>query len=390
MIERRMKAKLEELARKFPVVAILGPRQSGKTTLAKETFPNHTFISLEDYDLRKSAEEDPRRFLSIYEKGEGLVIDEAQHVPELFSYLQTEVDRNATPGRFVLTGSQNFLLNQHISQTLAGRVAFVTLLPLSIGELQESGHLSSSIDGTMFKGGYPRIHAYDIPPSDWYPNYIRTYLERDIRDLAHVRDLGQFQRFVKLCAGRTGQLLNLTDLARDAAISPNTARAWIGMLEASYVIFLLQPHHNNFSKRLVKSPKIYFFDIGLVCSLLEVDDVSQVGTHYLRGALFESFVISELIKCRFNEGRRKNCFFWRDTSGHEVDCLIEKGGELYPCEIKSGATVRDDFFSGLKFWCRVAGKPEDSGMVIYGGDHPHQRKQGRVLSWRQLEEFYAN
>ncbi len=389
MYPRDLTIKLKSAATQFPIVSLLGPRQAGKTTLAKETFPEYKYVSLEDLDNRAFAEDDPRNFLTTYSNGEGVIIDEIQHVPSLFSYLQTHVDTTQLVGKFVLTGSQNFLLNEKISQTLAGRVAIFTLWPLSIDELKRVDKLPRHYEALLFSGCYPRIYAQEMLATDWYPNYIRTYLERDVRQIQNIGDLRHFQTFMKLCAGRVGQMLNLSDLARDCGIAPNTAKAWISILEASYIIFLLSPHHANFNKRLIKSPKLYFCDTGLCCSLLGIESESQISSHYLRGGLFEALIISEMIKKRLNLGLVPNVYFWRDQVGHEIDCIYENGSKLTPIEIKSAKTIKQDFFSDLEYWCKLAGLDPESAVLIYGGDELQKRKHARVLGWQHTAEILS-
>ncbi|MGE5598511.1 MAG: ATP-binding protein [Bacteroidota bacterium] len=385
MIKRSIAGKLLSLAGKFPVVALIGPRQSGKTTLVRSLFAHKAYVSLEDPDRREFARSDPRGFLRAWP--DGAVIDEAQRAPDLFSYMQSIVDERAVPGLFVLTGSQNFLLQESLSQSLAGRVALLRLLPFSLDELDAAGYELNAPETYLFKGFYPRIYDRDIPPTDWYPNYIQTYLERDVRLLKNVTDLDAFQRFLRLCAGRIGQILNLSSLGDDCGISHNTARAWLSVLEASYIVFLLRPHYRNFSKRLIKTPKIYFYDPGLACSLLGIEDRQQLATHYLRGGLFESMVIADLIKHRFNQGRESNCWFWRDQSGHEVDCLLEAAGSSIPIEIKAGKTASPDFFAGLQYWRSLAGIPADRSYVIYGGDDDLALQSGNLVSWRRTSSI---
>jgi uncharacterized protein len=387
MIQRDIEPKLRQLAQKFPVVAILGPRQSGKTTLAKKTFSHYKYISLEDFDAQRLANTDPRTFLELYAQEQGVILGEIQNTPQLLSYIQTEVDRSEKHGFFILTGSQNFLLNEAISQSLAGRVAILTLLPLSISELKQADMLPQNSRAMIFKGGYPRLYAHNLAPEDWYPNYIRTYLERDVRQLKYVGDLSQFQLFMKLCAGRIGQLLNISSLANDCDIPMVTANEWISLLEQSYIIFLLQPHFKNFNKRLVKTPKLYFYDTGLASFLLEIESEKQLATHYLRGGLFESFIISELMKLRFNQGRIPHLYFWRDKMGHEVDCIVGYGGKLFPVEIKSGQTINQDYFKELDYWVELAGEDAGRRYCIYAGAESQNRTLVTVLKWQDLEKI---
>jgi len=385
VIKRQIQEKLIQLSGQFPVVAVVGPRQSGKTTLVKMTFKGKSFLNLEEPDTRLFAQNDPRSFLSSSESG--LIIDEAQRVPDLFSYIQSIVDENKAPGRFIITGSHNFLMQEKISQTLAGRVAILTLLPFSIDELRGEDTLEN-FSTYIFKGFYPPIYDRKIEPSDWYPNYIRTYLERDVRLIKNIPDLNSFTLFVKLCAGRIGQLLNLSSLAVEAGISVNTAKSWLSVLEASYIIYRLEPHFQNFNKRLVKMPKLYFYDTGLACSLLGLESVTQINTHYLVGSLFENLVLSDLIKYKMNFGLNNNFYFWRDKLGREVDCLIESGLEKIIIEIKSGKTINEDFFYGLKFYKDLAGEKNIFSYMIYGGEKTEVRSAGKVLPWSKLATIF--
>lgn len=384
MIKRELESKLLELANKFPVVSVTGPRQSGKTTLLRVSFPEYTYTSLEDPDTRIIASEDPRSFLA---RSERMIIDEIQRVPELFSYIQTLTDQTGISGQFIISGSQSFLLNKDIAQSLAGRVAVLRLLPFSYSELRNADINFSSYEQLIFKGFYPRIYDKGIEPADFFPSYIQTYIERDVRLLQNIRDLNLFIRFMKLCAGRTGQLLNMNSLANDTGVSVNTVKSWISVLEASFIIFLLQPHHKNFNKRLVKMPKLYFFDTGLACSLLDIETASQLETHYLTGGLFENFVISELIKSRYHSGLRNNCYFWRDHKGNEVDCLIEKAQKLIPVEIKSARTFTKKLFTGLNYWSKISANEKKETFLVYGGDSDRLIEENRIIAWKNIDEF---
>lgn len=385
MIERSAHHTLFRLARGFPVVAMTGPRQSGKTTLAKMAFPNKPYLSLEDPDMRALAESDPRGLLARFP--DGAILDEAQRAPELFSYLQTRVDADSRAGLFVLTGSQQFGLLSGISQSLAGRVGLVQLLPFSAEELKAAKCLPGNLDELLFRGLYPPLYDRDIQPGDWYAGYMTTYIERDVRQLINVRDLSTFQRFVKMCAARTGQLLNLSSLASDCGISHNTAASWISVLEASYIIHLLRPHHRNFNKRLVKSPKLYFWDVGLAAWLLGIREVGQIAFHAQRGALFETFVVAEFLKARFNRGLPSNLFFWRDSKGLEIDLVIEEGETLTPVEIKSGQTIAPDFLDGLKRWAALSGTEKHPVWLVYGGDKEMIRGLATILPWNDFRRF---
>lgn len=386
MIKRKLHNRLLNFASKYPVVSIIGPRQSGKTTLVKYSFPEKSYVSLEEPDTREFAQTDPRGFLASYP--EGVILDEIQRAPELFSYIQTIVDEMNQPGMFILTGSNNYLLQENISQTLAGRVVILTLLPLSMEELSPAGYEIDSLEDILFTGLYPRIFDQQIEPEIWYSNYIQTYIERDVRLIKNISDLSTFQRFIKLCAGRTGQILNLSSLGNDCGITHGTAKSWISILEASFVVFLLQPHYKNFSKRLIKQPKIYFFDPGLASSLLGIENKAQLNTHYLKGGLFETFILSELHKYRFNRGLKPLLYFWRDNHGNEIDCIIESGDKLTPLEIKAGKTINKDFFKGLLYWQKIAANDTGQGFIIYGGDSMQKREQGQVISWRHINTVY--
>jgi len=388
MIKRDMTKKLKDMACKFSVLAILGPRQSGKTTLVKDVFKKHKYVLLEDLDVVEMAESDPRGFLEMYHNKEGIIFDEIQNVPSLLSYIKTYVDEYKKPGYFVLTGSQNFLLNQAISQTLAGRISLFTLLPLSINEMEKAKRLPEKIEKAIFWGCYPRIYDEGLEPTDWYPDYIKTYLERDVRQIKNVTNLTTFQRFVKLCAGRIGQLVNFTSLGNDCGISTSTAKEWFTVLEASYIMFSLQPHYRNFSKRLVKSPKIYFYDTGLACSLLGIKTSEQVDSHYLRGGLFESYMLSDLMKQFYNKKMEPPMYFWRDKMGHEVDCIIQDGQDLTPVEIKAGKTVTQSYFTGLDYWNSISGSDPKSSYVIYAGDQLQKRSNGTVIGWKKLPKYF--
>ncbi len=385
MYQRNIKKKLISIAKQFPVVALLGPRQSGKTTLVKSLFPEYAYTNLENINQKDLALTDPLYFLKSYQKNGGLIIDEAQNAPELFSQIQLSVDENR--GHYILTGSQNFLMSEKISQTLAGRVAIFDLLPLSINELKEADLLSKDLNSALFRGGYPRIFEKGLAPEDWYPNYIRTYLEKDVRQMKNVHDLSTFQRFLKFCAGRVGQVINFSDLGRDCGISYQTAKGWLSLLEASFILFMQPPFYKNYSKRVVKSKKLYFYDTGLLCSLLQIESVNDLAHHYLRGNIFESYIVSELIKLRLNAGKRPNCYFWRDQKGNEVDCILERGDQLIPIEIKSSETITKDYFKSLRHFCELSQTPPENSYLIYGGDENQIRREANVLSWSSLEEL---
>ena len=382
MIRRAISRTVRELAKGYPCVAITGPRQSGKTTLARMLFPNKPYVSLEDPDIRGLAQDDPRTFLEKYDSG--AILDEVQRCPDLLSYLQYILDKRSRMGRFILTGTQQFGLHSGITQSLAGRVAMVQLLPFTYDEVYKK---PPSLDTMLYTGLYPPIYDRKLNPSTWQANYIQTYIERDVRQMINVRDLSTFQRFLRLCAGRTGQLLNLSRLSSDVGITHNTAKSWISILEASYLVFLLRPHHRNFNKRIIKSPKLYFYDTGLVAWLLGIRAAGQLETHPLRGSLFECWVISELFKGQFNQGKPADLFFWRDREGNEVDVLMERGNSLIPIEIKSGQTVNRDFFRGLDYWRSYHENEETRSWLVYGGKEEHSRRNTTVISWTGLRKL---
>ena len=398
MIKRTLSTTLRKTARSYPVVTVTGPRQSGKTTLVRSVFRHHSYASLEDPDLRDFALEDPRGFLNQFVGP--VILDEIQRTPELFSYIQGIVDNDASPGQYVLTGSQNFLLLRSISQSLAGRSAILHLLPFSRSELLGRKPLALSRIGsevprrrstseaelatTLFTGFYPRIHDKNLDPGRWLANYYRSYVERDVRDIVNVGDLESFGRFVRLCAGRNGQLLNLSSLGADAGVTHTTARRWLSILETSFLVTLLRPHHRNFRKRLVKSPKLYFLDTGLLCYLLRIRSAEDLQIHASRGPVFESFVVAELMKNFTNAGLEPDISFWRDSAGHEIDVLLEQGGDIVPIEIKSGQTIATDFFSGLEYWRGLVGDPKAAAALVYGGDRSYERRGIAVCSWTVL------
>jgi hypothetical protein len=384
MVDRSLKHKILKIKGQFPVLTILGPQQSGKTTLAKETFPSYRYVNLELPEEQEFASNDARGFLGRFEHDEGVILDEIQKAPDLLSYLQVEVDERPRPDRFILTSSQNILLNQHISQTLAGRVALLTLLPLSIEEVRMANMLPTTSSEAIFQGFYPRVIQNHLDPVLFSESYLRTYVERDVRDIKQITSLSDFQKFMRLCAGRIGQLLNLSSLANEASLSFSTVKSWLSVLEASYIIFLLQPHHVNFNKRLVKMPKLYFYDTSLACSLLRLTNADDVEYHYLRGGLFESMILSDFLKKRYHHALPPNVYFWRDKNGREVDAILEEGLRTVPVEIKSGTTLNSEMFEGLAKWAELAKTPQEDGLLVYGGAEEQKRKQGHAFPWRLL------
>lgn len=379
MIDRELTGRIQYFLQKYPVVTVTGPRQSGKSTLLRNAFTDYTYLSMEDPDVLMLAQEDPRLFLKQYP--ERVIIDEAQRFPELFSWLQTHVDDAGRTGMYILSGSHNFLLMERISQSLAGRTAVLKLLPFSLNELFHAGIRFDEPDEAIFKGFYPRLYDKNLQPDEFYPFYIQTYVERDVRQLVNVSDISKFIKFVKLCAGRIGQLLNLSSLGTECGISQPTAQSWLSVLESSYIVYLLKPYHQNFNKRLVKTPKLYFHDVGLACSLLGISSKEQIFSHYHRGALFENLIISGYLKMMHNRAKEPVMYFWRDNSGNEIDLILERDGRVHVWEIKSGSTYHSDHFKGLRFWKKATGKVPVGG-VVYGGDKDLATKHGQLLSWK--------
>lgn len=380
MIPRTLEAVLRERSTQYPVVTLTGPRQSGKTTLCRAAFPQKPYINLESPDVREFARTDPRGFLASYP--DGAILDEIQRTPELPSYLQPVIDDSGAPGQFILTGSQQFEVMTNIGQSLAGRTALLKLLPLSIEELSNA-KINMENDELLLTGFYPRIYDVGLKPSQVLGDYVETYVERDIRQLISIKDLALFQKFVRLCAGRVGQLLNLQSLGNDVGISHTTARSWLTLLQAGYVVFLLQPWHNNIAKRQIKSPKLYFYDVGLASWLLGAEDERHVKYHPLRGNLFENLVIMEALKYRYHRDERSNLYFWRDGKGNEVDLLVENGPDIAPVEIKSGATINDDYFKGLRtFTGKLSRQPKTSALVYAGTE---QQKRSDLTIWRAAD-----
>lgn len=379
MIERDLAQKICSMAEKFPVITVTGPRQSGKSTLVKSLFPNYRYVTLEDEDVRSFAAEDPRGFLAFYNNK--VILDEVQRAPTLFSYIQGVVDSRNEPGQYILSGSQNFLLMEAISQSLAGRVAILNLLPLSMHELDKAGLLPTTVDERLLTGGYPRIYDRGIDPADYYPNYVQTYLERDVRKASGIMKLAEFERFLGLCADRTGQMLNKEDLARDSGITTKTVENWLSVLEASFIVFRLLPYYRNYGKRLVKTPKLYLCDTGLACSLLGLEEYGEVVLSPYRGALFETAVITEVAKIFAARGRRAKMYYWRDSASKEVDLVIERGTKPSDLiEIKSSATYAPKYFKSVSELGDLMGVPPERRHVVYAGDESFTTSSGNVVS----------
>ena len=384
MILRKAENEIRVLATQFKAVAVVGPRQSGKTTLVRSVFSQKPYVNLENPDIRRYALEDPRGFLSNYPFG--AILDEVQRVPELFSYLQQILDESVSNGLFIITGSNNFLLQESISQSLAGRVGYLYLLPLSLGEI---GDKESNSNMLLFKGGYPALYNEVTDPTKWYANYILTYVERDVRLLKNITDLVAFERFLRLCAGRIGQLLNMSSLAVEVGIDVKTVGSWISVLETSFILFRLQPYFENYNKRVVKMPKLYFYDTGLAVALLGVENAQQLALHPFRGSLFENMIITDFLKRRYNSGKSNNLFFWRDNVGNEIDLLLAKGNTRMPVEIKSGQTVTSEYLKGIQFWNKMT--QTEGGFVVYGGDMIQKRGNGiTVVPFNEMDTISAD
>jgi predicted AAA+ superfamily ATPase len=386
MIQRTLEKKLHELASYYPSVVVTGPRQSGKTTLCRMAFPQKPYVSLEALDIRDFAVSDPRGFLSTY--ADGAVIDEIQHAPDLLSYLQSDVDARPEAGRFILTGSQHFGLSQSVTQSLAGRSGILVLLPPSLEELKAFPTAPDDLFPLLWQGAYPRIYDREIPAHQWLADYTMTYVQRDVRQVINIGDLQVFSGFLKLCAGRTAQEINLSKLGSDAGISHNTARAWLSVLETSYIIHRLPAWHTSIRKQVVKTPKLHFFDSGLLCYLLGIREPDQLRFHPLRGSIFESWVFSEIYKVFAHQGLQPSLFHYREAQGLEIDLLVDHGQEIAGVEIKSGATISQDFFRNLKRFSDRMQSVEKvrtiRSHIVFSGDESQQRASAQVLSWRHV------
>ena len=381
MIPRSITPYLREMIGKYPVITLTGPRQGGKTTLLKKIFPDMPFVSLEVPSLREKVQENPLGLFTQY--GNKLVIDEIQRVPLLLSYIQDIVD-NDPEAFFVVSGSHNLLMLENVSQTLAGRTAIFYLLPFSIQELQLP---NNRYEDWIFNGFYPRIYASKLPPSRFYQDYIDTYVQRDVRQIKSIGNLNLFNRFLGLCAGHIGQTVNYSNMANSIGVSVNTVISWLSVLEASYVLFQLNPYFRNFNKRVVKAPKLYFYDTGLACSLLRLTSAEGLETYYQKGALFENLIISEICKFYYNRGEKPPIYYWRDHKGHEIDVLIDQGTQLLPIELKSSRTFSIEFAKNLNWWQKVVNVPTGDSYIIYGGDQDWEMEGGKLLSWKHLADL---
>lgn len=382
MIDRQIIQAITGLKGKFPVIVLTGARQTGKTTLLKAMYKDLPYVNLEDIDNRLLAEEDPRGFLSNFPAG--AVIDEVQQVPKLLSYIQQVVDTEDT--HFILSGSQNLQLMEQITQSLAGRTAIFNLMPLSYSELTSAGFSFDRSEDLIFTGGYPRIFDKGIEPGIFYQNYISTYVERDVRQIKNIENLSLFMRFIQLCAGRIGQVINFQSLANDVGVSLKTIKSWISVLEAGFIVYMHKPHYKNFNKQITKSPKLFFYDTGLACSLLQIQSANQLYSHYLAGGLFENFVLNEMNKTYYNQGKKPSFYFWQSKEKKEVDIIIDKGEKQQAFEVKIAQTRNLHFFDNLKYWQKLNRTPSDLLNVIYGGSENFKTSDGSFISWRNISE----
>jgi len=383
-IRRKIANLIRSGAEQVPVVAVIGPRQSGKSTLVKELFSDYVYLDMQDDDLYNFANTDPKGFLNSYSDAKGVIIDEAQYAPKLFSQIKVEVDKDPRPGRYILSGSQNFLLHEKISESLAGRVYFYKLLPFSIAELKEVNLLLERIEDQICKGFYPRVYQPRIQAQEYYENYVLTYVERDIRTIKNIDNILTFQKFMQLCALRIGTPLNMTDIATNCGISVATARSWLALLETSFVLFLLPSYHENLGKRVTKSPKLYFYDVGLAAALIGINRDTLIKKRDLFGSLFENMVIVDLMKQFYARGIHHTLTFFRDTNQNEIDLIIETGGKTIPVEIKASETMHSNFFD-TALWFQEQARDVAEPVVVYGGMQNQQRSKGKVIPWKQLD-----
>ncbi|HKK09719.1 MAG TPA: ATP-binding protein, partial [Bacteroidales bacterium] len=384
IIDRTLKKAIKESLDKFPIVSITGPRQSGKTTLLRNLFPDFEYYNLERLDHFDLIISDPIGVLKY--RGKGIIVDEAQKYPDLFSTIQVLSDEQNINGQYILSGSQSFIMNEKIAQSLAGRVRVHHLLPFDVTEIE--GVFERDFMSSIFQGFYPRVLANEIHPGDFYPSYIQTYLEKDIRTLGSVENLRTFTRFLTLCAGRSGQILNLNSLANDTGVSVNTVKRWISLLESSFIIFLLEPYHKNFNKRIIKSPKLYFYDTGLICSLLRIDEMKSLRQHYHFGSLFENLLISELKKQFFHSGRTPHLYYWRDSNGVEIDCIIEKSPEeIISFEIKAGETFTKDYLKNIERFDKLSTSTlKNEKYIVYNGDDEQTINNTKLMPWNVFQQ----
>lgn len=381
MIQRRATKKLQEMAEKFPVLVLTGPRQSGKTTLAKMCFPGYRYVSLENPQLLAFALADPTGFLAIYDRH--VIIDEAQNAPELFSYIQQLVDESTSTGQFILSGSQNFLLLEKITQTLAGRVYIQELLPLSYSEIAQKHAIT--IEELLVNGAYPRLYDKDINANDFYPSYIKTYVERDVRSILNVQELKTFRKFMRLLAHQAGQLFNASEIGKKLQQDSKTIQRWLSVLETSYIAFTLEPWFNNLSKRVVKTPKLYFYDTGLLCNLLGINSTEDLMTSTYKGAIFENYVLLEFMKLNKGDGKQVEYNFWRDSNQNEIDLLITNGLKLHCIEMKASLTVRNEHLRALHYLDSLIDDFQLQHTLVNFFDTTQQRSNETILSWKEVD-----
>ena len=383
MFKRELETELKDLAKGYPIVTVVGPRQSGKTTLVQHAFPEKKYVNLEFPDIRAMALQDPRSFLEQF--SDGAILDEIQRTPELLSYIQPLVDEKDQKGMFILTGSHQLELQEAISQSLAGRTALLTLLPLNLTELKDAG-FDLSVDEWMLKGGYPRIYKDQLDPTKAYRNYFQTYVERDLRQLIQVKDLIQFERFIQILAGRIGQILNMEEIGGEVGISSHTVKQWISILEASFIVFRLSPYFENFGKRIIKSPKLYFNDVGLASYLLGIQNEIQLSRDPLRGNLFENAILLELKKYQLNRGLDPSFFYYRDIQKNEIDILYKKGNNLIPIEIKSSKTYHSEFIEKLHYFQTLAKERAPKSFLIYAGETEQRIQNTYILNFQHASQ----
>lgn len=385
IIKRQITASIQELLGKYPVITVTGPRQSGKTTLLKSLFPDWHYFSMETPDIREQVIENPRFLFKHY--GHQIILDEVQRTPRILSYIQTIVDEDPE-ARFILSGSHNLLMLEQISQSLAGRTAIFYLLPFSLRELNHAEITRPKYEDWIFEGFYPRLFDKALKPSQFYPNYLETYVQRDVRQIRNIGNLNLFNRFLSICAGHIGQTINYSNLANLAGISVNTVHNWLSVLETSFIVYQLNPYFRNFNKRITKSTKLYFYDTGLACSLLRINNVSALENYYNKGALFENFVINEICKSYYNRGERPPIYFWRDQKGNEIDLVLDLGGQLAPLEIKASSTFNNRFFKAIAWWHNIVDLPIVKSFVVYGGEQDWETETGQMISWQRLTDFH--
>ncbi|MDF1655432.1 MAG: ATP-binding protein [Coxiellaceae bacterium] len=388
MLSRSMQAIFEEMMSQYPVVTIMGPRQSGKTTLAKNTYPGRAYFNLENPDTRALIEKDPRGFIDNINLKQGVILDEIQRVPDLLSYIQTKTDEDRMPGSFILTGSHQLQLNEAISQSLAGRTALLQLLPLSLTELKAE-HIECDMNDQLLKGFFPAVYQHQLEASMYASNYVKTYIERDVRQIINIKDLDCFQTFIKLCTGRISSTLNYESLSNDVGVSQNTIKNWITVLKASYIAFTLPPYFENFGKRVIKAPKLYFIDTSIASYLLDIQSPQQMAREKLRGALFENMVIVELMKYRYNQGKDANLYFYRDSNQNEVDVVMQHHDKIIPIEIKSTATFSGALIKNIEKFQLMAGKRSPIGFLIYSGELEQKVNNVHVLSYKNMHKLFS-